>query len=171
MNIKLRIKLKEIKDNLIKSWYRLMTPVANAIIKYEEYSYNKRKEEVRQWTDDYAIKRCAKLVVKKLVNCSKMYEHKLEFDVAEWCDYDYVNGDTIREFITDQYKDKKLQSWGYERISMFSVDKMEELTDLLKKELEKYDMIDCEYIINDYLKQSWRAKDYRKTLIVKLKDN
>ena len=33
MNIKLRIKLKEIKDNLIESWYSLMTPIANAITK------------------------------------------------------------------------------------------------------------------------------------------
>ena len=76
MNIKLRIKLKELKDNLTKFWYKLMTPIANAIIKYGEYSYNKRKEEVRQWTDEYAIKRCAKLVVKRLVSCSKDYEYE-----------------------------------------------------------------------------------------------
>ena len=64
MNIKLRIKLKELKDSLIKSWYKLMTPIANAIIKYSDYKYHKRKKEVKQWTDEYAIKRCAKLVVK-----------------------------------------------------------------------------------------------------------
>lgn len=169
MNIKLRIKLKELKDNLTKFWYKLMTPIANAIIKYGEYSYNKRKEEVRQWTDEYAIKRCAKLVVKRLISCSKDYECELDFNVAEWCDYDYVNGQSVRDFIVDQDKDKKLKLWGYENVSMFSVDGAEELTDLLKKELEKYDMMDCKYIIYDYLKQSWRARDYRKTLVVKLK--
>lgn len=147
-----------------------MTPVANAIIKYSDYKYHKRKKEVKQWTDEYAIKRCAKLVVKKLVSCSKDYEYELNFDVAEWCDYDYVNGQSVRDFIVDQDKDKKLKQWGYERISMFSVDRIEELTDLLKKELEKYDMVDCECVTYEYLKQSWRAKDYRKTLVVKLKD-
>ena len=170
MNIKLRIKLKEIKDNLIESWYSLMTPIANAVTKYEEYSYNKRKNEVRQWTDEYAIQRCAKLIVKRLISCSKDYECELNFDVAEWCDYDYVNGQSIRDFIVDQHNDKKLKLWGYENVSMFSVDILEESTDLLKKELEKYDMIDCKYIIDDYLKSnSWVARGYRKTLIVKLK--
>lgn len=169
MNIKLRIKLKELKDSLIKLWYKLMTPIANFIIEYSDYKYHQRKKEVRQWTDEYAIKRCAKLVVKRLISCSKDYECKLDFDVAEWCDYDYVNGQSVRDFIVDQDKDKKLKQWGYENVSMFSVDGAEELTDLLKKELEKYDMVDCKYIIYDYLKQSWRARDYRKTLVVKLK--
>ena len=98
---------------------------------------------------------------------SKDYECELDFDVTEWCDYDYVNGQSVRDFIVDQDKDKKLKQWGYENVSMFSVDGAEELTDLLKKELEKYDMVDCKYIIYDYLKQSWRARDYRKTLVVK----
>ncbi|BDR74247.1 hypothetical protein K144316041_p20860 (plasmid) [Clostridium tetani] len=170
MNIRLRIKLKEIKDNLIKSWYRLMTPIANAIIKYEEYSHSKREKEVKQWTDEYAIKRCAKLVVKRLIGYSKDYECELNFDVSEWCNYDFFNGQTIRTFIVNQDKDKKLKLWGYEKISIFSVDRIEELTDLLKKELEKYDMmIDCECITGDYIKQSWRAREYRKTLVVRLK--
>jgi len=169
MNVKLRIKLKEIKDDLINLWYNLMTPIANAITKYEEYSYNKRKEEVKQWTDEYAMQRCAKLVVKRLISCSKYYEYELKFDVAESCDYDYVNGQSIRDFIVDQHNDEKLKLWGYEKISMFSLGRIEELTDLLKKELEKYDMIDCKYIIDDYLKQNgWAARDYKKTLVVKL---
>lgn len=48
---------------------------------------------------------------------------------------------------------------------------MEELTDLLKVELEKYDMIDCEYVVEEYLKQGWVASDYKKTLVVKLKED
>lgn len=171
MNIKLRIKLKEIKDSLIKSWYRLMTPIANAITKYEEYNYNKRKNEVRQWTDEYAMQRCAKLVAKRLINCSKDYGRELSFDVAEWCNYDYRTGQSIRDFVTDQHKDEKLELWGYEKISMFSVDRIGELTDLLKKELEKYNIIDCEYMVNNYLKQNgWVARDYKRTLTIKLKD-
>jgi len=171
MSIKLRIKLKEIKDNLIKSWYRLMTPIADAVIKYGDYSYKKRKDEVRQWTDEYAMQRCAKLVVKRLINCSKDYERRLEFDIAEWCDYDYVSGQSIRDFVTDQHNDKKLKLWGYEKVSIFSVNRIEKLTDLLKKESEKYGMINCEYIIDDYLKQNgWVARGYKKTLTIKLKD-
>ena len=172
MNIKLRIKLKEIKNSLIKSWYRLMTPIANAITKYEEYSYNKRKNEVRQWTDEYAMQRCAKLVAKRLINCSKDYGRELKFDVAEWCNYDYRTGQSISDFIVDQHRDKKLKLWGYENVSMFSVDILEESTDLLKKELEKYDMIDCKYMVNNYLKQNgWVARGYKKTLVVRLKNN
>ena len=169
MNIKLRIKLKELKDNLVRFWYKLMTPIANDIINYSDYKYHERKKEVRKWSDEYAVKRCAKLVIKRLINCSDFYEGCLRFDVAEWCNYDYANNNTIEQFIIDQDIDVKLKQWGRERLSMVSVNRIKMITNLLKIELEKNSMIDCEYIIDKQLQDSWRATNYKKTLVVRLK--
>lgn len=170
MNIKLRIKLKEIKDGLIKSWYRSMTPTANAIIKYEEYSFKKREKEVKQWADEYAIKRCAKSVLSKLINSRSIYA-TLFFEIGECCSYfDLINGQTIRDFAINQRKDKKLKLWGY-KLPRYDVNRLEELTDLLKKELEKNSMIFCEYVKYDYIESGYDIENYKKTLIVKLKDN
>lgn len=166
INIKLRLKIKNIKKKLIATWYFLMKPIAYLIKKsdrYHNYRYNNKQDKINSWTDEKAIELFSKILIKQFIRCNNRSE---VFVVAEYgnVDEDIV---TIRDHLISQRENQDLKSWGY-KLPYFDVNRIEKLTELLRIELGKYNEIKCEYIV-DKAKYSYcgRSSKYVKTLIVK----
>jgi len=136
--------------------------LSDLIDNHKDKKYKRNQVKINKWTDEYAINLCSKVIIKDMV---KYNENKEVFVVAEWCNTEY-DIKTISDYITKQRSNKDLKSWGY-KLPWNDENRIEELTDLLKLELEKHEEITCNYII-DKEKYSWGGCSHRyvKTLIV-----
>lgn len=164
LSIKTRIKIKTLKNKLIATWYFMMKPLACIAIKIDKHKHEKRKEKISKLADENAIRLYSKILVRRMIKYNDKQE---EFVVAEWCDNEY-DLQTIIDYIQSQRDNDLLRSWAY-KLPWRDVDRTEKLTELLRLELEKYDGIECKYIIDDKITNySYRCKNYKKTLVVEL---
>ncbi|MDV3427885.1 MAG: hypothetical protein LIR50_12810, partial [Bacillota bacterium] len=119
-----------------------------------------------KWSDEYVIKKYAKIFIKKLVDLRNKEDY---FEVAKWTNYD-DNDKTILEAIHNEQK-YGLDNWYFDTNQSDTVGRVEQLTDLFVKELKKYPEISCTYFdIRDKNKYCSVPMNYKKTLKVELKE-
>lgn len=175
LSVKTRLKIENTKSKLIATWYKLMKPIAYLIRKHEKWQgniYKKKMKKVEQWSTEYVIKLYAKELVTNIVKMAKYNRSKEEIFVCDKAFEDYDNAYTILAMMQHS-KNKDISEWVYRKYSIFDenleINRM--LTDLLQKELKRYDNIEAEYVIHDKLKNGWDMKGYEKTLAIKLNMN
>lgn len=167
MNIKRYKQIKSIKEKLISGWYFCMKPLAYILVKYDNWYYKHKKKVLSNWTDKYVIKRYTKIFIKKLIN--SRYKEEC-FEIADYISYDDDDEQTILDAIKNVHRDK-LSDWCYYTNYKNSVDRIEQLTNLFKQELEKYSEIECTYFNRrDKNKYCSLPSGYKKTLKVIFKN-
>ena len=169
MNIKNIQRRKELKDNLIETWYKMMKPLANYIDCREDKKYKKRREKAKQLSDEEAMDLVVKSIIKKVRKYGRLDE---EIAICTWNE-ESRNGN-IFEFINHinwSKSNRLLQEWCYIHRS-FKEDDIEyitKLTELLEQKLKDIDGIKVEYYIEDNV-YDWKYKNYIKTLKISLEE-
>lgn len=166
ISIKTKLKINKTKERISTLCCKLFKPLVKIMDKIDSYKYNKLQKKANNAKDDKIIKMYAKYIINYL---SKLPNEEFYFDIASYCYGDY--GENIINAMQEN-KNKVIKYWSnnFHTVMPFEYDikNIENLTNMLKIELEKHSEISCEYIIYDNI-YSWKMKNYKKTLIVKLK--
>lgn len=176
MNIKRQQQLYKVKNNLSKYWYKLVYPLAWIIEKVIQLNKIHNKKKISKWTDEYAVRKFAKLWIKNKVN-AQFRTYTERFDI---CSYSYDEYNEITTIVTEMYNshNKNISKWVYSNVHMYNFEpdinklaKVTKLTELFKQELDKYPEIECKWInlkeTNHNKYWCYGFKDYKKSLEVK----
>jgi len=143
MNISRRIKLNNVKSKFSKQTRNLLYFIFKPLAKLEDKIYksknNKLKNKAKYLTDEDAINIIAKNIIKKLARNCDSFEC---FDLSNELD-NY----TILDFAKNIKNNKVLRIWSYDRVKIFNEcdNIIQQLTEKLKENLEKYPEINCYY--------------------------
>lgn len=160
LNIKTKIKINQIKENITNQYYKVMRFILKPIIILDDKIYKYKQNKI-----DKSVGKIDKELFVKLLVKNHLIKTLIKYTSYEICfnyEKDYYDDETILSYTRD-LKNEVLKRWSYK----FELNEEKEinnkLMELLKDELKKYPEIE----FYDYQ----RNKFYSKVLVIKLKNN
>lgn len=169
MNINKIKKRREMKDKLIKVYYKIVSPIARSIEKIEKRKFNNLKNKAMSLTPEEFSNLLANEVIRHIKKTGKFNR---DIILCEGCkdfySYDEYTSHSLNGFIEYLGKENKLLYYCtlYNDNMYKQIDTKEQILNLLMENLNKIEGINVEFYID---KDNFRLyENYRKTLKIYL---
>lgn len=183
MDINKKLKQKHKKKARNKKVQQVVYKILTPMRKVAEYIYDKeqkKKEAIREagrnMSMDEAVDISIELILEKLIK----WEDNIELTVAEWCDVDYSTTTAFKWLLRNlpnncdkNKKYKMLRSYIYknEKYGEGALEINREFTEAIYNKIKDYKDLKVEWIVDKEKYGYFRSRNYKKTLVIGLKED